>query len=96
MPFIGIYSTPKHPSALVFEFADHLNLREYLRNNRDVGRLDLVGLHPIVSAAHRPNVLGVAAGYSTWCRTHAQNGCRPREPQDCAFLPLCINPSVTF
>lgn len=42
VPFIGMYSTPKHPLALVFELMDHLNLRDYLRNNGNVGRLELV------------------------------------------------------
>lgn len=45
MPFLGVYSTPEHPLALVFEFMDHSNLREYLRNNRGVGRLELVHSH---------------------------------------------------
>ena len=40
--FLGVYSTPTHPFALVFEFMDHLNLREYLSNNCGVRRLDLV------------------------------------------------------
>ena len=50
VPFIGIYSTPEHLSALVFEFMHHLDLREYLRNNKDVERLELVGSiisHPL-------------------------------------------------
>ena len=45
VPFIGVYSTPKHPLALVFEFMDHLNLGEYLRNNEDIGRHELVHFH---------------------------------------------------
>ena len=45
VPFIGVYSTPKHPLALVFELMDHLNLREYLRSDKDVGRCKLVRLH---------------------------------------------------
>ena len=40
--FIGVYSTCEHPFALVFEFMDQLNLREYLRNNRDIRRVELV------------------------------------------------------
>jgi len=40
--FIGVYSTWEHPFALVFAFMDHLNLREYLRDHRDVGRLELL------------------------------------------------------
>ena len=45
VPFIGVYSTPEHPLALVFEFMGHLNLREYLRSNVDVGRCKLVRFH---------------------------------------------------
>ena len=47
VPFIGVYSTPEHPLALVFEFMEHLNLGEYLRNNRDAGKLGLVRLSPL-------------------------------------------------
>ena len=42
VPFIGVYTTPKRPLTLVFEFMDHLNLREYLRKNDDAGRSELV------------------------------------------------------
>ena len=42
VPFIAIYSTPKHPFGLVFESMEHLNLGEYLRNNPDIPRLMLV------------------------------------------------------
>lgn len=52
MPFIGIYSSPEHPSALIFEFMDHLDLGVYLRNNKDVGRLELVGSNYILTAHH--------------------------------------------
>jgi len=42
---MGVYSTLEHPFALVFKFMDHLNLRGYLRNNRDIGRLEVVCFH---------------------------------------------------
>ena len=42
VPFIGLYSTLEHPFALVFQFMDHLNLKGYLRDNKDVGRLEPV------------------------------------------------------
>lgn len=45
VPFIGIYSTRDHPFALVFKFMDHLNLRGYLGDNKNVGRLELVRSH---------------------------------------------------
>ena len=74
MPFIGVYSTPKHPLALVFEFMDHLNLGEYLRNNEDIGRHELVHFYlasiPISTARHT-NVLRLVVGNSTWCEIHA-------------------------
>ena len=43
--FIGIYSTAKHPFSLVFDFAGHLDLREYLRAHPTARRLDLVRFH---------------------------------------------------
>ena len=64
VPFIGVYSTPEHPFALVFEFMEHLNLREYLRNNRDVGKLELVRFHPrfflLPVSVPRYQLLGIA------------------------------------
>ena len=45
LPFIGVYSTPRHPLALVFEFMVHFNLREHLRNNEDVKRHEIVRFH---------------------------------------------------
>ncbi|KAF9778003.1 kinase-like domain-containing protein [Thelephora terrestris] len=39
-PFFGIYSSEEHPFALVFEIMEHRNLGEYLRNNKDVRRID--------------------------------------------------------
>ena len=65
VPFIGVCSTPKHPSALVFDFMDNMNLREYLRNNRDVGRLELVGFlctAPLVMLKSRGQLLEIARG----------------------------------
>jgi serine/threonine protein kinase len=42
VPFIGVYSTPEHPFGLVFEYMEDRNLKEYLRNNEDVRRHELV------------------------------------------------------
>ncbi|KAF9778053.1 kinase-like domain-containing protein [Thelephora terrestris] len=39
-PFLGIYSSEEHPFALVFETMEHRNLGEYLRNNKEVRRID--------------------------------------------------------
>jgi len=40
--FIGTYATPENSLALVFDFADNLDLRQYLENNGNAGRLALV------------------------------------------------------
>lgn len=45
VPFIGVYSIRKRPLALVLKFMDHLNLGEYLSNNKIVGKRELVPLH---------------------------------------------------
>ena len=79
VPFIGIYSSPEHPSALIFEFMEQLNLREYLRNNRGVRRLELVGSNCIFPT-HHLNVSWSAVGDSTRCGTNPQAEHRPREP----------------
>lgn len=42
VPFLGIYSSPIHPFALVFEFMEHLNLGEYLRSNQETRRVEVV------------------------------------------------------
>ena len=78
VPFIGVYSTPKHPLALVFEFMDHSNLREYLRNDKDVRRRELVRfLCRIYHSSYQR--LELAVGNSARCRIHAQTKCRPWE-----------------
>jgi serine/threonine protein kinase len=63
--FIGVYSTQTHPFALVFELMNHFNLGEYIRNNHDVGRVELVCFSSpcqplIVISAPRHQVLGIA------------------------------------
>jgi len=50
VPFIGAYSTLEHPFSLIFDFMQHLNVSEYLRNESNTKKLDLVtgiarGLH---------------------------------------------------
>ena len=42
VPLVGVYSTGTHPFGLVYEYMDGLDLRQYLRNNPDVGTLKLV------------------------------------------------------
>jgi len=43
--FIGIYSTTMHPFSLVFDFAGHLDLRQYLGTHPTARRLELVSFH---------------------------------------------------
>ena len=43
--FIGTYSTTKHPFSLVFDFAGHLDLRQYLGTHPMARRLELVRFH---------------------------------------------------
>lgn len=42
VPFIGVYSTEAHPFGIVYEYMENLDLKQYLRNKPDVGRLKLV------------------------------------------------------
>lgn len=39
---MGVYSTETHPFGLVYEYADGLDLRQYLRSEPDAERLKLV------------------------------------------------------
>ena len=45
--FIGVYSDKAHPLGLIYEFMDGLDLRQYLRNEPDVGKLKLVIACPL-------------------------------------------------
>ena len=42
MPFVGVYSTEEHPFGLVYEYMNNFDLRQYLRNEPNMGRLELV------------------------------------------------------
>jgi len=46
VPMVGVYSTEVHPFGLVYEYMDGLDLRQFLRNEPNAGRLKLV-LTPI-------------------------------------------------
>ena len=39
---MGVYSTETHPFGLVYEYMDGLDLMQYLGNEPNVGRLELV------------------------------------------------------
>ena len=45
VPLVGVYSTETHPLVLVYEYMDNLDLRNYLRNEPNVRKLDLVRIH---------------------------------------------------
>ena len=47
--FIGTYATPEHSLALVFDFADNLDLGQYLKNNGNAGILALVRFRCVLS-----------------------------------------------
>ena len=82
--FIGIYSTQDHPFALVFEFMDRLSLRGYLRDNQDIGRLELVRSIVTSIAFYLLTVSTPAIGNSSWSGVYAQRWYRPWKSQDCA------------
>lgn len=42
VPLVGVYSTETHPFCLVYEYMDGLDLRQHLRSEPNVGRLELV------------------------------------------------------
>ena len=42
VPLVGVYSTEAHPFGLVYEYMSGLDLKQYLRNEPNVGRLNLV------------------------------------------------------
>ena len=42
VPLVGVYSTEAHPFGIVYEHMDGHDLKQYLRNNPNVGRLQLV------------------------------------------------------
>ena len=79
VPFVGVYSTQEHPFALVFEFMKHLNLGEYLRNNCEVGRRELVrfSLSPgplITNSVSRYQLLGTARAIKDMHNVNAVHG----------------------
>ena len=61
VPLVGIYSTESHPFGLIYEYMEGLDLKQYLRNQPSVGRLELV-IAPRCSPsdASRGQLVGVA------------------------------------
>ncbi|KAF9649159.1 hypothetical protein BDM02DRAFT_3186563 [Thelephora ganbajun] len=58
--FVGVYSTEAHPFGLVYEYMDGLDLKQYLRNEPNVGRLKL--LTDIARCLNRLHDLGIVHG----------------------------------
>lgn len=42
VPLVGVYSTETHPFGLIYEYMDGLDLKQHLRNQPNVGTLELV------------------------------------------------------
>lgn len=53
IPLVGVYSTEDHPFCLVYEYVDGLDLRQYLRDKPNAGRMKLV---PIPTSARLVHV----------------------------------------
>jgi len=45
VPLGGVYSTEAHPFGLIYEYADGLDLKQYLRNEPNADRLELVPIY---------------------------------------------------
>ena len=71
VPFLGIFHTETHPFCIVYEYVSNLDLKQYLRNAPDAGRLKLV-LTPFPMLDHgRLTLLGIADGHSPGSEPHA-------------------------
>ena len=44
VPFLGVYSTPSHPFALIYEIMDNVDLGQYLARRPTVSKLKLVSM----------------------------------------------------
>jgi serine/threonine protein kinase len=57
VPLVGVYSTEIHPLVLVYEYMDNLDLRNYLRNEPNARKLDLVGFPTYTPPLRQPLML---------------------------------------
>lgn len=76
---MGAYSTDAHPFGLVYDYLDGLDLKQYLRNEPNVGRLKLV-LTPFPLICYPTPLsppLSTAGGDSSRIGSHARPGDRP-------------------
>jgi len=52
VPLVGVYSNEAHPFSLVYEYMYGCDLKQYLRNNPNVGGLKLV----LIPSIHFPSL----------------------------------------
>jgi serine/threonine protein kinase len=57
VPLVGVCLTETHPLVLVYEYADNLDLRHYVRNEPNVRRLDLVRTPTYTPPLYQPLML---------------------------------------
>ena len=88
--FIGVYSTQDHPFALVFKFMEHLNLRGYLRDNQDIGRLDLVRFNCHIDHFAVSYIWAPVIGNSPRFKVSSRRRHCPWKSQDCTFDPCTV------
>ncbi|KAF9644513.1 kinase-like protein [Thelephora ganbajun] len=60
VPFVGVYSSLKHPFSLVFDFMERLNMTEYLGKEPNARKVELVT--GIARGLHHMHDLGVVHG----------------------------------
>jgi len=81
VPLLGVYSTETHPFGLVYEYMDGLDLKQYLGNDPNVGRLKLV-LIPTSPICYPSTFLPSSATVdrnSSGLGSHARPRDRPRK-----------------
>ena len=54
IPFLGVYSSPSHPFALLYAMMDNLDLGRYLADHPEVSRLKLVSRRGPYDTGHKP------------------------------------------
>jgi serine/threonine protein kinase len=73
VPFLGVYSAPGHPFALVYEMMENMDLGQYLAQHPNVSRLKLVSIYFTIPAA-MPwlNPFSTAVRNLTWIEIRTQ------------------------
>ena len=55
VPLVGVYSTESHPFGLIYEYMEGLDLKQHLRNQPNVGKLELVIAPRTLSPRYSPS-----------------------------------------